>query len=87
MAAKKGDHGQQIAIHKTDIVALVRKGWSVSFADVESSKKAILTRGWGPKALNDNVLLHPEVVQNQNSNDIQLQKQVCNLTSSTYQLV
>lgn len=74
LAAKKGDHGQQIAIHKTDIVGLIRKGWNVSFADVESSKKAIHTRGWGPKALNYNVLLHPELVQNQHSNSTQLQK-------------
>jgi hypothetical protein len=28
---------------------------------VTTNKKAIANRGWGPKALNYNVLLHPEI--------------------------
>ncbi len=41
---------------------LVRESWSASFAKVETNRKAVLTRGWGPKALNYNVLLHKEII-------------------------
>jgi hypothetical protein len=48
-------------INKTDIVKLVKDSWKVSFARVKQNRKAVLHRGWGPRALNKNVLLHPEI--------------------------
>ncbi len=34
----------------------------MSFARVETNRKAVLHRGWGPKALNMNVLRNPEIL-------------------------
>ncbi len=41
---------------------LVKEAWKVSFARVEMNQKAVLHRGWGPKALNMNVLKNPEIM-------------------------
>ncbi len=41
---------------------LVKKAWKVSFSRVETNWKAVLHRGWGPKALNMNVLKNPEIM-------------------------
>jgi hypothetical protein len=49
-------------INKTDLVKLVKEAWAVSFAHEETIGWAVLNRGWGPKALNYNVLLHPEIL-------------------------
>ncbi len=40
------------------------------FAKVESNRKAVLTRGWGPRTLSYNVLLHKEIAAMKNSSDI-----------------
>jgi hypothetical protein len=39
----------------------VKDAWIVSFARVNTNKKAVMQRGWGAKALNYNVLLHEEI--------------------------
>ena len=39
----------------------MRAAWSSSFARVRTNIKAVTSRGWGPKALNYNCLLHPEI--------------------------
>jgi hypothetical protein len=62
LVTRKNSAGQEYAIHKSDIVGLVRKAWGESFARIETNRKAILQRGWGPRALNYNALLHPEVL-------------------------
>ena len=43
----------------TDIIPLVNKAWNASFARVDSNKKAIAERGWGP--CNRNLLLYKEI--------------------------
>ncbi len=55
----KYDLGLPFEINKTDVVKLVKECWIISFAQVHTNCKAVLQRGWGPKALNYNVLLHP----------------------------
>ncbi len=59
---KKNSDGLEYAINKSDIVGLVRKAWSKSFAWIETNRQAILKRGWGPRKLNFNALCHPEVL-------------------------
>jgi hypothetical protein len=61
LVTAKNDANLPYEINKTDVVKLVKDSWKDSFARVETNKKAILHRGWGPKALNYNVLLHPEI--------------------------
>ena len=61
LVTAKNDNGLPFEINKTDVVKLVKEAWSVSFARVETNQKAVLERGWGPKALNCNVLCHPEI--------------------------
>ncbi len=61
LVQKKCDHSLPFAVEKEDIVGLVRTAWSKSFARVKENRKATLMRGWGPKALNFNVLVHPEI--------------------------
>jgi hypothetical protein len=39
---------------------LVQKAWESSVARVEMNQKAIVSRGWGPRALNYHALLHPK---------------------------
>ena len=59
---KKNESGSPFEINKTDVVKLVKNAWKVSFARVETNRKAVLHRGWGPKALNMNVLRNPEIL-------------------------
>jgi hypothetical protein len=40
-------------------VPLVSNGWDISFARIETTKKAIAERGWGQ--LNRSLLLHPDL--------------------------
>jgi hypothetical protein len=61
LATAKNDANLPYEINWTDVVKLVKDAWKDSFAQVESNKKAILHRGWGPKSLNYNVLLHPKI--------------------------
>jgi hypothetical protein len=79
LVTEKNDAGLPFEINKTDVVKLVKEAWNASFAKVESNKKAVLEQGWGPKALNYNVLLHPEIAasdpnKNDSSGDQQKQK-------------
>jgi hypothetical protein len=62
LVTKKNDHGLPFEINKSDIVKLVKGAWAKSFARVETNRNAVLHQGWGSKALNMNVLLHPEIV-------------------------
>jgi hypothetical protein len=61
LVTRKNDAGLPFTIEKTDVVGLVREAWKTSFARVRTNVKAITSRGWGPKALNYNCLLHPEI--------------------------
>ena len=47
---------------KRDVVKLVKEAWAASFSWVLTNRKAILHRGWGPRALNFNVLLQPKIL-------------------------
>jgi hypothetical protein len=62
LVTQKNDAGLNFTIEKTDVVGLGRKAWKASFAKVKSNIKAISNRGWGPRALNYNVLLHPKIL-------------------------
>ncbi len=44
----------------------MKQAWNSSFARTKSNQKATLHRGWGPKALNYNVLCHPEIATSHN---------------------
>jgi hypothetical protein len=61
LVTQKNDNGLPFQINRTDIVKLVKDAWNVSFARVHTNQKAVLYRGWGPKALNKNALLSPEI--------------------------
>jgi hypothetical protein len=61
LVTAKNDNGLPFEINKTDVVKLVKEAWSDSFDRVETNQKAVLERGSGPKALNYNVLCHPEI--------------------------
>ena len=54
-------------IDKRDIVKLVKECWKHSFAKVDTNRKAVLTRGWGPKTLSYNCLLHKEIASTKNT--------------------
>jgi hypothetical protein len=69
LTANKSDAGLAFEVDKRDIVKLVSDCWKESFAKVESNKKAVLTRGWGPKTLSYNVLLHKEITATKQSNE------------------
>ncbi len=71
MVTQKNDAGLNFTIEKTDVVGLVHKAWKASFARVKSNIKAISNRGWGPRAWNYNVLLHPEILTSKPSAKIQ----------------
>jgi hypothetical protein len=62
LVMNKNESGLPFEINKTDVVRLVKNAWKVSFARVETNQKAVLYRGWGPKALNMNVLRSPEIL-------------------------
>ncbi len=61
LVTAKNDANLPYEINKTDVVNLVKDSWKDSFARAETNKKAVLHRGWGPKVVNYNVLLHPEI--------------------------
>jgi hypothetical protein len=69
LVTAKNDSGLPFEINKTDVVKLVKEAWNASFSRVETNQKAVLERGWGPKALNYNVLLHPEISASNPDND------------------
>jgi hypothetical protein len=48
-------------VERHDIVGVIHRAWNESFAKVESNKRAIRNRGWGP--LNFTLLDHPELQQ------------------------
>ena len=48
------------SIIPTDIIPIINYAWERSFARVDSSKKAISDRGWGP--LNYNLLTHNQIL-------------------------
>ncbi len=76
LVTAKNDANLPYEINKTDVVKLVKDSWKDSFARVETNKKAVLHRGWGSKALNYNVLLHPEIASsNPNINGEMKKKQ------------
>ena len=58
----KNDNGLYFVIDKRYVVKLVKEAWAASFARVRTNQKAILPRSWGPKALNFNAILHPEII-------------------------
>ncbi len=62
LVTKKNESGLDYTINKTDVVGLVRQAQKSSFARKQMNIKEISTRGWGPRALNYNALLHPEVL-------------------------
>jgi hypothetical protein len=61
LVTKKNDSSLPFEIKKIDIVKLVKDSWKLSFARMQQNWKAMLHRGWGPRALNKNLLLHPEI--------------------------
>jgi len=78
LVTKKNDAGLEFAINKTDIVGLVRQAWKLSFAREDKNRNAIASRGWGPRALAYNALLHPEILTSKSN-----QPEGPQLTSST----
>jgi hypothetical protein len=62
LTSKKNDARLAFEVGQRDVGKLVRESWNESFAKVVTNRKAVLTRGWGPKALNYNVLLHKEII-------------------------
>jgi len=62
LVTKKNDSGLEFAINKTDIVGLVSTAWAASFARADKNVNAITSRGWGPRLLAYNALLHPEIL-------------------------
>jgi hypothetical protein len=57
-----------VELVSTDIIPLVNYAWDLSFALVDSNKKAIWERGWCP--LNRNLLLHPSLRETMTDIDI-----------------
>jgi hypothetical protein len=51
-----------------DVVKLVKDTWIVSISCTETNRKAVLYRGWGPRALNFYVLLHPKILSSRPKN-------------------
>jgi hypothetical protein len=68
LVMKKNDAGLEFVINKTDIVGLVNQAWKFSFARTEQNQTATGSRGWGPRALAYNALLHPEILTSKSSN-------------------
>jgi hypothetical protein len=65
-----------------DIIRLVKDSVKVSFARVQHNQKAVLHRGWGPRALNMNVLLHPEIMASKPASSDETPEILNALTSS-----
>jgi hypothetical protein len=76
LVTAKNDAGLPFEINKTDVVKLVKEAWEVSFARVNTNRKAVLERGWGPKALNYNVLCHPEIKSSKPQGDNAAEKMI-----------
>jgi len=53
--------GMPVNIKTTDVIPVCNNAWPNSFGRVESNKRAIAKRGWGP--LNRGLLKHPEVLK------------------------
>ena len=47
------------ALQATDLMPIINKAWSQSFARIKDNQKAISERGWNP--LNYNLMLNPEI--------------------------
>jgi hypothetical protein len=62
LVMKKNEAGLEFTIYRTEILGLVQKAWKASFIRDETNRKAIVNRGWEPKALNYNALIHPEIL-------------------------
>jgi hypothetical protein len=62
---KKQELRLPFRIERHDAVGLTLHAWNVSFARVESNKKAVAERGWGP--LTYNLLDHPELTRKQDN--------------------
>ncbi len=62
LVKRKYEAGLEFTINQTDIVVLVCKAWTASFARKETNIKAIVKRGWGRKTLNYNTLTHTEIL-------------------------
>ena len=50
--------GLPATLDRSDIVRIVHEAWKLSFARIDTNKRAIAARGWGP--LNYIILDHPE---------------------------
>jgi hypothetical protein len=85
LVTAKNDANLPYEINKTDVVKLVKDAWQVSFTRGETNRKAVMHSGWGPKALNYNVLLHEEIVSSnpnrEESNDGGQKKQKLHSTA------
>ncbi len=62
---KKQELRLPFRIERHDAVGLTLRAWNQSFARVESNKKAVAERGWGP--LTYNLLDHPELTRKQDN--------------------
>jgi hypothetical protein len=82
LVTKKNDCALPFEINRSDIVKLVKDSWNLSFARVNTNKKAVLHRGWGPRALNKNVLLLPEILATKPSSTEEETKTSNDLSSS-----
>ncbi len=67
LTSKKSDAGLVFEVDKRDTVKLVRESWRESFKKVETNRKAVLTRGWGPKTVCYNNILHKEIIATKQS--------------------
>jgi len=65
---KKQELRLPFRIERHDAVGLTLRAWNQSFARVESNKKAVAERGWGP--LTYNLLDHPELTRKQDNKAI-----------------
>ena len=53
---------QKLHLMRTDFMPLVNSTWPIAFGDIQSNKKAIAERGWGP--FNKNLFLHSLICAN-----------------------
>jgi hypothetical protein len=44
------------------VLKLIKDAWTVSFGHTKTNRKAVLSRGWGPRTLNYYVFLYPEIL-------------------------
>jgi len=81
LVTKKSNLGLDFSVDKRDVVKLVKEAWAASFSRVLTNQKAILHCGWGPRALNFNVLLHPEILSSKPEEEIRTVQKVSGLKS------